>query len=141
MAKIHVVGAECPGCNKKLEGGHPMLAEWFHKAKAKFPGLHISWVFRNEAEQNEAIRFGRSRSLWPTSRHNHMKNGKPYATAMDLFEIRDGVAYWGDDFYKELQAYFKSIECPLEWGGSWKTPTGRRLGDYNHWQIPHRLLL
>lgn len=135
---VHVPGEICPGCELKLNEGHPLLRIWFHKAKVEFKGLHISWVFRNKESQDLAVQSGKSRAIWPTSKHNFMKNGKPCALAMDLFELRNGVFYAGFEIFDDLNDFFTENDSPLEWGG--KNPRLAELGDLDHFQLPQSIL-
>lgn len=140
----HIDGPTCPGCEKKLDGGHPLLREWFHKIKGLFPECHTSWVWRGEQDQRECFRAGKSNANWPTSPHNTTRLNpdtglnEPYSSAMDLFRQVNGAFSAQADYFKSINAVIKAMGCPLEWGGSWVDSNGRplRLGDLDHFQVP-----
>jgi len=81
---------------------------------------------RGQAEQDAAVAAGRSRTPWPTSRHNCIPS-----------EAADVVPYpidWQDierfrELAREIRAAAARLEVDLEWGGDW------RMRDYPHWQI------
>lgn len=124
----HAIDApECPLCEEKLKEGHPLIAKWFRVVKKQFPDCHTSCVFRGEKEQNFHYAEGRSKLKWPYSRHNYMKDGKPYSAAIDLFQIRrDGVPSWNWKYLNEIAEFLKAEKAPLDWGYDlWK------------WDAPH----
>jgi hypothetical protein len=108
----HTQEPVCPLCEEKLAQAHPVLANWFRtKLKPKHPEAHISWSFRDEANQEEAFKEGKTRCRWPNSQHNKLKDGKPYSRALDLFELtKGGVARF-------QIPWFKAIADELEHGG------------------------
>lgn len=143
----HTADLVCPRCENKLKDAHPKMAEWFrNRVKPKFPTAHISWSYRNRADQNMMVLYKRSQLAWPRSAHNRRAaidpmlpfnaaneldmNSKPYAEALDLFEIIDGKAEWKTEFFQEVAQDIKDAGLDLIWGGNWKS-----LGDQDHFQL------
>lgn len=131
MSAHHVVSGDCPLCEEKLNQAHPILIQWFTKIKIKFPEAHIAWTFRNQEDQERCFQEGLSKLRWPNSAHNHMKDGRPYSKAIDLFFLRsDNIAQFPYSFYKDIADFLKSCDSPLGWGGLYKT-----ISDNDHYQL------
>lgn len=82
---------------------------------------------RNEQDQNKAVESGKSKTQWPTSRHNSSPS-----QAVDLAPY---PIEWSDlERFKELNSHMQTAAAKLgieiEWGGDFKT-----LADYDHWQL------
>lgn len=111
----------CPACELKLLEAHPVLRSWFRShVKNRHPRIHVSWSFRDEANQNECVRRGLSKLHWPRSAHNqHLLDTltqkiKPCAQALDLFYLSDhGVAQWPGPKAPDIEAEFKMISQEL----------------------------
>ncbi len=119
---------------------HPVLRDrWFY-LKRKWAELYpdedqprLSAVFRNEEEQNEAVRRGASTLEYPKSLHNHSP-----AYAFDIYfhddsgtpdDSSDDVADWTPELYERFAQLAKPLG--LEWGGDWQG-----LRDGPHFQLP-----
>lgn len=127
----HESGPECPNCNEKLKQAHPDIAAWYRKVKFKYVNVHISWSFRNMADQNRAYSEGKSQLRWPKSKHNHMEQALPCALALDLFLIdEDGLARFPPLFYARLNADNQRDHEPITWGGSWD-----KFKDFDHFEL------
>lgn len=127
----HSDGQSCPLCNDKLLSAHPYLKSWFGRVKAKYVNTHISWAFRNMAEQNQFYKDGRTRAQWPKSPHNHMIGDMPQALALDIFQLdEDGIARFSPAFYNRLNQENEVNLEPIFWGGKFKT-----LGDQDHFEL------
>lgn len=60
-----------------------------------------------------------------------MKDGKPCAIAMDLFQLgTDGKAHFPIAYYASIWEKIKETHPFVFWGGNFKT-----LGDSNHFQL------
>lgn len=138
MRVKHTPGETCPKCDQLLEQGHPDLRYWFYEVKGHvdelghqpFIDVHTSCVFRDEIQQNQAVGDGKSRLKWPFSKHNNLKKGQPYALAMDLFQIIDGVGKWSPGFFARIADYLHERSAPITWGGSW-----RHFADGPHFEL------
>src|SRR5271154_4774576 len=84
----------CTLCEAKLQRVHPFLASWFRSVRVSHIDIHVSWGYRNEASQNQAVVDKMSRDPWPTSLHNQNPS-----LAIDLFQINSlGKGVWNDLF-------------------------------------------
>lgn len=133
----HANGSDhCASCELKLRDAHPRLVEWFRLIKANHPDAHLSWTFRDEASQEQAVREGKSKLHFPKSAHNAMRDGKPCARAMDLFQLdQAGKAQFQRPWYVALAKELESRCAPLIWGGHWKS-----LGDLDHLELDSTVL-
>jgi hypothetical protein len=121
----------CGKCLELLSEGDPSLAVYLQGIRAVFPEAHVSCVWRGEAAQNAAVAAKLSRTPWPTSKHNNMKDGKPFSLAMDLFRLGDdGKAYFEKPYYQRVAAHLKSLGAGIEWGGDWAS-----FPDAPHFQL------
>ena len=87
--------------------------------------------YRDEVDQNKAVKQGHSKLCWPHGRHNHNPS-----LAVDI------AAYPIDDFNQDnthrtkilaaiVQQKAKQLEIPVFWGGHWT-----HLDDIYHFQLP-----
>lgn len=126
MSIHHTQDEICPLCTQKIAEAHPTLQLWWGKIKAKFPDAHVSWSFRDEANQNTFFQSGKTLARWPHSAHN-----KEPAQAMDLFQLReDNVASWQRSFFQGIADWLKAQGCPLTWAGDWE-----RFREFDHFQM------
>jgi hypothetical protein len=99
---------------------HPYLANWFWgEVKKRFPDAHISWSYRDMANQEDCVARGVSRLHFPKSAHN-----KQPALALDLFQLVDGQAKFNPSFYHAIYEALTKQNRPILWGAVWKS-----LGD------------
>jgi hypothetical protein len=130
----HEHGPVCPLCAAKLKEAHPNLASWFMRCvKPRYPYAHISWSFRDKANQDAVCADGKSKLKWPNSPHNKTdpKTGVPKAEALDLFLLgEDGVASWPYKFFSQVAEQAKNESECVFWGGHFKT-----IWDADHFQI------
>jgi hypothetical protein len=127
MMAHHKHGPICPLCEEKKKEAHYLIAEWFDAIKAEIPDAHISCTFRSKADQEKAVEEKKSKAHWPTSAHNHMRDGKPCARAMDLFRLTPGgSASFARDFYQDCAKVLDDQCAPLFWGY-----------DQWGWDLPH----
>ena len=119
-------GAECPLCAEKLKDAHEELVNAFEKIKAKWPDCHISWTFRDQKDQDEFYREGKTKVKWPKSAHN-----KHPSWAMDLFRLdSDNVAHFDPSYFKAISDYLIESLIPIEWAGTWT-----KFREYDHFQL------
>lgn len=128
-----MVGETCSGCNTKLTEADPYFAIVFAAIKKSFPDCHISWSFRNEADQNFAYQHNQSRAKFPSSKHNRTMNGVPCSAAIDLFCLRDGVYYAGKEYFSAINDFLMTNNFNIQWGGLWPVSLG--LADYDHYEL------
>lgn len=127
----HSHGLRCLLCNEKITTADPELQHWWVKIKEEMPSCHISWAFREKKIQDLFVKEGKSRALWPTSAHNFMKDEKPCARAVDLFQLSgDGKALFSPGFYFNISQFLIKLDAPIDWSGSWKT-----FGETNHFEL------
>lgn len=128
---FHSFGPVCNGCNQRAKTAHPYLQDWYQRVKAKYPNVHIACAWRDKADQDQAVRDGKSRAPWPTSNHNHMENGVGCSLALDLFLIdEDGSDRWPEPFYKKLNDENQQAHEPIRWGGTFTT-----ISDTDHYEL------
>jgi hypothetical protein len=101
-----------------LEKCHPDLKTWFHKVKAKYINVHISYGWRGQAEQDQLKAEGKSDVSFPDSKHNVMLlDGTPMSHAIDLFQVDDdGVARFSLPFYKLVSSQIDPKVDRVRWG-------------------------
>lgn len=144
--KIHLEGAECPGCEKKLLTAHPSMRDWFHARKKLHPELHVSWAWRGKDAQNGFLKLGVSEKAWPGSKHNRMlpidpskpfdpanendPNARPESLALDLFQQINDKAVYSPKFMTLLNRESEEGSIPVLWGGRFKS-----LGDFCHFEL------
>lgn len=123
----HTSDPVCPLCEEKLAQADAALQSWFReKIKPGFPDAHISWSFRNQADQEQAYADGKTKAHWPNSKHNHMPS-----LALDLFQIdEDGKALWSPKFFFEVDEVTQRSGSPIRWGGTFRT-----IGDKDHFEL------
>jgi hypothetical protein len=116
--KTHIDGPVCTGCDKKLEQCHPDLKSWFHKVKAKYINVHVSYGWRGPDEQQTLHDQGKSDVVWPDSKHNvTLLDGTPISHAIDIFQIdEDGSARFSLPFYKLVASQIDPKEDRVRWG-------------------------
>lgn len=130
--RVHTAGPVCKGCQDKLEGADPIIAEWFNKIiKPEFPDCHVAWAFRGEVDQNSCFNANLSGVRWPNSKHNKMDAaGKPKAEALDLFRQTDKGADWSKTYYAKIADHSSKS------GFSGKIKWGTRNGtDLDHFEM------
>jgi len=133
----HVNGqSSCPLCSEKIAEGHPKLQDIWNKIKSAFPDCHISWCFRNEKDQNRFYEEGKTRCLWPHSKHNVMKDDQPMSQAMDLFQISlaTGAAWFLPEYYLKISDFLDSENLGIEWSGRW-TQGKEHFSELDHFQL------
>lgn len=122
----HTQGSECEGCNERLKQAHVLLQSFFYQLKEISEDVHVSHVFRDEADQNAAFESGASKLKWPNSKHNRIP-----AEAIDIFQIDSkGKAVFDPRFCHEAYKLSLRLGFDFRWGGQFKT-----LGDYGHFEI------
>lgn len=122
----------CFSCEEKLALVDKDLVTWFLWIWEKFPGVHISWGFRNESDQTRMYKEGKSKEIYPFSKHNYISpKGKPEARAVDLFLLDDtGKAQFPEEWYLEIAMVSKDQDIKIRWGGDFPN-----FPDYNHFEL------
>lgn len=127
----HINQDECPACGEKINEACEYLRSWFGRARVQFPNVHISWSYRNKADQQKAYDDGLSRKQYPDSAHNHTRFSEPYSLALDLFQLSpEDRAIYDMAFYTEVAQWCVSHDEPIIWGGNYKT-----FKDYDHFGV------
>jgi hypothetical protein len=137
----HTRDSICPACEEKKSLAHPLLRKYWDAVKDEFPEAHISWTYRNSDEQLQCYKEGKTELLYPKSAHNTTVDGVPHARAMDLFRINpDGQAEWKKSFFAAVASFLEKGDASVEWAGTWKSAKGKRLGDFDHFQLHKEVL-
>lgn len=125
----HTSDPSCLLCEQKLLQATKELEIWFRKVKSKYPSIHISWSYRDQASQEQAFAEGKTHAHFPHSPHNQMPS-----LAIDIFQINDkGQAIFDPIFCAKIAEEARQDEDPILWGGIFKS-----LGDNDHFQFnPH----
>ena len=121
MTLHHKEGAECPLCQQKLLSAHESLREWFFEVKNAFLDVHISCAWRGKEDQEAAFHLGLSNAKYGHSKHNHTLNGEPYSLALDLFQLRNGVAAYRPRYFAAINDFNARNGYPIRWGGSFRS--------------------
>lgn len=119
MSFHHTSDPACPLCDFKLTQADPYLSWWYKTVvKPNFQRAHISWSYRDQENQEQCFRDGKSKLHYPHSRHNKMdENGNPKAEALDLFEIdENGIGVWHPGFFVQINSINESRAIAVEWG-------------------------
>lgn len=125
----HTDDFECPLCEEKIASAHPYMQDWFRRLKKKYPTVHCSCAWRDEAAQEKAFSDGKTKAHWPDSKHNFMLDGKPCSLALDIFEIVNGKERWSWSFYREVNQENTLDNEEILWGGMFKS-----IIDGPHWE-------
>lgn len=130
----HEQGPNCPLCAEKLATAHEKLQEWFDTfVKPAFPECHVSWAYRDQTNQEECFKAGKSKLHFPMSPHNKSDDqGNPCSLALDLFLIdsTSGDARFPIRWYHSLYELCQKRAQPIEWGGNFKS-----IHDFDHYQL------
>ncbi len=125
MKLHHTKDPRCPLCEDKLRQAHPRLQKWFdHIKRDLFDDVHISCSFRTKEDQEKAFHDGRTRALWPHSKHNVVRlDGEPESHALDLFQLSEGKAEFKPRYFGAIQLFNKEegYDSELQWGGNFRT--------------------
>lgn len=131
MSLHHTTDPVCPLCEEKKQLAHPILQKWWDAIKLQFKDAHLSWTFRDEADQDIAFNNGKSKLRFPNSAHN-----KTPARAMDIFQINaTGVACFMRPYYQDINDFLQENQAPIYWGGHWIG-----LGDTDHFQLNQNIV-
>lgn len=88
--------------------------------------------FRNEKDQNEAVRKGLSTKPWPTGEHN-VQPSRAIDAAPYPINWNDIKRFY--HFAGYVQAVARSMGFTLRWGGDWDND--KDLNDQNFFDLPH----
>lgn len=90
--------------------------------------------YRGQEEQDKAVAEGRSKTPYPTSKHN-----KNPSEAVDLAPY---PVIWSDiERFKELNSHMqeaaKKLNISIRWGGDWNGNgiNDQKLFDFDHWEL------
>lgn len=128
----------------RLETCHPSLRAVATRAIELTPvDFGIVWGFRGQAEQDDMVRSGVSKTPWPTSKHNRMENGIPCSEAFDFAPVVDGKIPWDDTHLFSLVAgviFAAAVErgVKLRWGADWSMnglTTDQSFMDWGHIEV------
>jgi hypothetical protein len=103
---------------RRLGTCHPDIQRVVRAVAEKTPTMVVCG-HRPQAEQDEAVRLGRSKTPWPRSRHNSMPS-----RAVDLAPLKNGAIDWNDAaafiaFGRLVLATAAELGVTLRWGGDW----------------------
>ena len=127
----HQNGARCLRCEEKLKEANPEIVSFFYWLKPRYQKIHISWTFRDQANQDQFFMRGTSKLKWPNSPHNATDlMGKADSHAIDLFVLDDDKALWPIETFKAIAKDVRDNKIPMIWGGDFI-----HLGDFDHFQM------
>ncbi len=116
---------------EQLETCHPDLQRLCHEVIKHFDFV-VLCGHRNEADQNEAFRTGKSKTPWPTSKHNSMPS-----MAVDV--IPYPVDWLDTKRMYFLAGHFRmaalTLGIPIRQGLDWNGDTQLKDNKFN--DIPH----
>jgi len=124
----------------RLETCHPDIRRWVERLILRFD-FTVVCGHRNEEDQEEAFRNGKSKVHYPDSRHNYF-----LSLAVDLapWDQHRGVIDWDHPerfiFLAGMGLELaQTMELPITWGGDWDGDTFMRdhsFKDFPHFQLP-----
>ncbi len=139
MSHHHTDDLLCLLCLEKISTAHLKLQDIWNLIKTEFKDCHISWCFRDEENQNSLYHEGKTRCMWPNSKHNTMVDQKPCAQAMDLFQLSsEGIALFPLAYYKKIAAWLIATAQPIVWTGQW-TMAHEHIVESDHFQLSQPL--
>ena len=103
----------------------------------QFRDFTIIEAYRNESQQNDAVRRGASQVKFPNSAHNHRPT-----VAFDFipFPFRgwNNIDDFRSVYYDGLQPAARQLDIPIRWGGDWDrdgSETDERFRDFGHVEL------
>jgi hypothetical protein len=142
--KHHVgSGLYCPKCTEMLKTASPAMRKialhcfvHFGDKPKSGGGLHVSSVFRTQAEQDLAYKSGATPIKTGSKHQATDKGGKPAARAVDFFCLSaDGREAVYDDsaveLMRKINVWANLHKVPLVWGGQFKNVKG----DFCHFEL------
>jgi len=126
---------DCLLCEDKLRFAHETLQIWFLEMRNEFKDVHISCSWRDKEDQEKAFHEGKTKALWPHSKHNFEKDGKPCSLALDVFQLDEGKALFQPKFFCKIHRFNQQRGYPILWGGKF-----RRLVDADHFEMNSEII-
>lgn len=124
MSLKHENSGKCLKCEeifKKYPGFHAGLWFWFRRIQSDHKDAHISCAGRGQVEQEACFSRGTSKARYGESAHN-------YNMAVDIFQLRDGIAVWNQTWFNEV---LKNLPLEFEWYGK----PGSRFFELPHVEV------
>ena len=119
----------------KLKMCHTWLQDVFNKVILTFD-CKILEGHRGEVDQNKYFGRGKSKLMWPKSKHNRFPSAALDAAPWPIdWKDIDRFYYFGG-YVKGVAA---SMGIPLRWGGDWDDDTqtnDQRFKDLVHFEVP-----
>lgn len=123
--------------NAKLDTCHPDLQRLIRKV-AERVNFTVLCGHRNQADQNEAVRTGKSKTRWPNSRHNSYPS-----EAVDVWPYAAGINWEDVPAAARLMGYIQAtademgikIRLGMDWDMDWRS-AGKDPGE-NFYDGPH----
>ena len=138
MAAGHTWGRRSRECLATVE---PVLAELCGRVRDVLPfDLTVTCGRRSRADQEEAVRTGRSHVHWPHGKHNVEKEDD-LARAVDIhpypIDFKDTARYlvMHGAFMAEAHRRGVKIRHGIDWDGDGVLLTDQRLDDYPHVEL------
>lgn len=99
--------------------------------------------WRGKDEQNKLVREGKSKTPWPTSKHNTSDANGPCSSAIDFAPVSNGRIQWGDTHMFAVVAgcmfsAAKERGVEIRWGGDWDmdgSTTDQTFMDWGHVEL------
>ncbi len=120
---------------KALASTHPDLQHLFNKV-IQVIDCTIIFGHRNEEEQNEMVRKGYSKLIFPRSNHNKLPSLAVDAVPYPIdWENRERFVY----FAGIVKGIAAQLDIKMRWGGDWDNDN--QLHDQTWMDLPHYELL
>jgi len=118
---------------ERLMQAHPDLQRLLSEAIGHVD-FSIVCSYRGREEQGKAVAQGKSKTPWPTSKHNHLPS-----LAVDLCPYRNGMKWNDREAFYYLGGILKGLSIamgiPIRWGGDWDGDND--LHDQRFTDLPH----
>ena len=112
---------------QRLHTCHPLLQELFMVAIGHYD-CTILCGHRGEEEQNQAVKEGKSKTLWPNSKHNNLPSRAVDAAPWP-------VRWWDTKKFYHFAGFVlgmaSQMGIDLRWGGDWDSDKDLNDQDFN----------
>ncbi len=120
-----------PLSTTQLNSCHPDLVRLFTEV-TKYADCTVLCGHRGQAEQDEAVRTGHSKTPWPRSKHNTEPSMAVDVVPFPIdWKDRTGMAH----FAGFVQGVAAGLGIRVRWGGDWNG--NFNLKDENFFDLPH----
>jgi len=119
----------------RLSTAHPKLQELFSEAIKTTPiDFMVVCGYRSREDQDKAVLEGKSKTPWPTSKHNRQPS-----EAVDICPMVNGQLSWNKAKLRKLATHIlgeaKRLGISIRWGGDFNM--NGVVGDDKFIDMPH----